>query len=100
MAVATRLRAAGAERPRAAAMAAPTELRLAEPGFRGIQPGAGVAEAHARVRAVSRPWESDREPGPDIEAVTRLVHGGALVDLAAEGATAAEGPTATGAPRA
>ena len=34
------------------------------------------------------------------QVVTRLVHGGALVDLAAEGATAAEGPSATGAPRA
>jgi histidine ammonia-lyase len=45
-------------------------------------PGAGVAEAHARVRAVIDRLESDREPGPDLEAAFRLVHDGALVDLA------------------
>jgi len=27
-------------------------------------------------------WTRDREPGPDLEAVTRLVHDGALAELA------------------
>ncbi|MBI3750048.1 MAG: histidine ammonia-lyase [Chloroflexi bacterium] len=57
------------------------DLRLAEPAFAGARAGTGVAEAHARVRAVARSWDADREPGPDIEAVTRLVHDGALADL-------------------
>jgi len=61
------------------------DLRLAQPAFRDARPGAGVVEAHARVRAVSRLWDSDREPGPDIEAVTRLVHDGGLADLAGPG---------------
>jgi hypothetical protein len=47
------------------------------------RPGAGVAEAHARIRAVVPPLAGDREPGPDLAAVTRLVHDGALVDLVA-----------------
>jgi histidine ammonia-lyase len=58
------------------------DLRLAEPAFRDVQPGSGVREAQTRVRAVSRPWDADREPAPDIEAVTRLVHDGGLADLA------------------
>ena len=45
-------------------------------------PGRGVAEAHARIRAVIARLESDREPGPDLEAAMRLVHEGELVDLA------------------
>ena len=45
-------------------------------------PGAGVAEARTRVRAVVPPLAGDREPGPDLAAATRLVHDGALVDLA------------------
>ena len=44
-------------------------------------PGAGVAEAHRRIRAVVPPLAGDREPGPDLNAVTRLVHDGALADL-------------------
>ncbi|MEA2026652.1 MAG: aromatic amino acid lyase, partial [Chloroflexota bacterium] len=56
------------------------DLRLAmQPGTR---PGAGVAEAHARIRDVIDHLDHDREPGPDIEAATRLVHAGALADLA------------------
>jgi histidine ammonia-lyase len=47
------------------------------------EPGAGVAEARARIRAVIERLESDREPGPDLEAAFRLVHDGSLVDLAA-----------------
>jgi histidine ammonia-lyase len=58
------------------------DLRLAEPAFDGVKPGAGVVEAHARVRAVSRPWDTDREPAADIEAVARLAHEGGLADLA------------------
>jgi histidine ammonia-lyase len=61
------------------------DLRLADPALAGARPGAGVAEAHARIRAVSRPWEADREPGHDLEAVTRLVHDGGLADLAVPG---------------
>ena len=48
----------------------------------GTPPGAGVAEAHARIRSVIRRLEGDRQPGPDIEAASRLVRDGALVDLA------------------
>jgi histidine ammonia-lyase len=58
------------------------ELRLADASLAGAAPGAGVAAAHARIRAVSRPWDGDREPGPDLEAVTRLVRDGGLADLA------------------
>jgi histidine ammonia-lyase len=46
-------------------------------------PGAGVAEAHARIRALVPPLDGDREPGPDLAAVTRIVHEGMLVDLVA-----------------
>ena len=48
----------------------------------GAVPGAGVAAAHAAIRAVVPPWDGDREPAPDLEAATRLVHGGALATLA------------------
>ncbi|HET9681141.1 MAG TPA: histidine ammonia-lyase [Candidatus Limnocylindrales bacterium] len=58
------------------------DLRLAEPALAGVAPGAGVVQARALVRGVSRPWDADREPGPDLEAVTRLVHAGGLADLA------------------
>ena len=59
------------------------ELRMAERDYRGVQPGAGVADALGRIRAVVRTWDADREPGPDIEAATRLVHDGGLADLVA-----------------
>jgi histidine ammonia-lyase len=49
------------------------------------EPGAGVAEAGRRIRTVVAPLDRDREPGPDLAAVTRLVHDGALVDLAGPG---------------
>ena len=46
------------------------------------QPGAGVAEAHARVRSRVAHLDRDREPGPDLAAATTLVHDGTLADLA------------------
>ena len=48
--------------------------------------GTGVTLAHDRVRAVVAPLRGDREPGPDLAAVTSLVHDGALVDLVSVGA--------------
>ncbi|HET7678012.1 MAG TPA: histidine ammonia-lyase [Candidatus Limnocylindrales bacterium] len=47
----------------------------------GLRPGAGVAEAHARVRARVPHLESDREPGPDMAAALELVRDGHLADL-------------------
>ncbi len=48
------------------------------------EPGAGVIEAHRRIRLVVGPLVGDREPGPDLASVTRLVHEGVLVDLAGD----------------
>jgi histidine ammonia-lyase len=48
----------------------------------GTLPGAGVAEAHRRIRAVVSHLEGDREPGPDLAAAVDLVRTGALSDLA------------------
>jgi histidine ammonia-lyase len=53
------------------------DFRLAS----GAAPGAGVAEAHARVRARVEHLGHDRDPGPDVEAAHALVRSGALVDL-------------------
>lgn len=47
----------------------------------GLQPGAGVAEAHRRLRQRVSHLESDRDPGPDIAAATDLVRGDAFADL-------------------
>ena len=47
----------------------------------GTAPGAGVLEAHRRIRAVVPRLEGDREPGPDLAAATTLVRTGALADL-------------------
>ena len=57
------------------------DLRLAGADGEGAAPGAGVAEALARVRARIRHLEGDREPGPDIAEATAMVHEGVLVDL-------------------
>ncbi len=46
------------------------------------RPGAGVAEAHDRIRAVVAHLDRDREPGPDLAAATTLVHAGTLAELA------------------
>jgi histidine ammonia-lyase len=59
------------------------DLRLAL--LPGTAPGLGVAGAHAAIREVVRPWDGDREPGPDLEAVTRLVREGRLAGLAVPG---------------
>ncbi len=56
------------------------DLRLATSD--GAAPGAGVAEALARVRARIRHLDGDREPGPDLTAALAMVHAGALADLA------------------
>jgi histidine ammonia-lyase len=56
------------------------DLRLAMSG--GQAPGAGVAEALARVRARVHHLGRDREPGPDLAAATELVRRGELADLA------------------
>jgi histidine ammonia-lyase len=48
----------------------------------GMRPGAGVVEAHRRVRAVVPRLDQDRQPGPDLEQALRLVHEGALSELA------------------
>jgi histidine ammonia-lyase len=56
-----------------------------------VRPGAGVAAARDRIRAHVPPLLGDREPGPDLAAVTAMVHDGALADLAgAAGAAGAE----------
>jgi len=57
------------------------DLRLAS--LPGTAPGAGVAAAHAAIRDVVRPWDGDREPGADLEAIVRLVREGRLSRLAA-----------------
>ncbi len=51
----------------------------------GTAPGAGVAEAHRRIRAVIPHLDGDREPGADIAAALALVRGGGLDDLAGPG---------------
>jgi histidine ammonia-lyase len=45
-------------------------------------PGAGVAEAHRRIRERITHLDRDREPGADLAAAADLVHSGALADLA------------------
>ncbi|HVQ22991.1 MAG TPA: aromatic amino acid lyase, partial [Candidatus Saccharimonadia bacterium] len=47
----------------------------------GLHAGAGVAEAHRRLRVEVAHLEDDRDPGPDIAAATALVRGRAFVDL-------------------
>ena len=67
----------------AAAQALDLRLRLLSADGADVPaPGAGVAEAHARVRERVTFLAGDREPGPDLAATLRLVELGALVDLA------------------
>lgn len=58
------------------------DLRLARPETGASRPGAGVAEAHRRIREHVAHLDRDREPGPDLAAATGLVHAGSLADLA------------------
>jgi histidine ammonia-lyase len=57
-------------------------------GLTGADPGLGVMDAHARVRARVDHLGADREPGPDFEAALELVRTGALADLARSGSAA------------
>jgi histidine ammonia-lyase len=56
------------------------DLRMAT-GPTGIAPGAGVAEALARVRSRIAHLDRDREPGSDLSAAASMVHDGVLADL-------------------
>jgi histidine ammonia-lyase len=49
-----------------------------------LRPGAGVAAAHAALRARVAHFDTDRSPAPDIAAARELVHSG---ELLANGAT-------------
>ncbi|HEX5823485.1 MAG TPA: histidine ammonia-lyase [Candidatus Limnocylindrales bacterium] len=66
--------------------------RDADPGAIPPTPGAGVAEAHRRIRAVIATLLADREPGPDLAAATAFVRDGALADLADASGRAAAAP--------
>ncbi len=60
------------------------ELLAAAQGLeflRPLEPGVGVAAAHARIRERVAPLERDRVMGPDIEAVEALVRAGAFARL-------------------
>ena len=64
------------------------DFRLGLPATAGARPGAGVAEAHRRIRGRIAHLDADREPGPDLVAVTELVHGGSLAGLVEPGGAA------------
>jgi histidine ammonia-lyase len=55
--------------------------RVRAEGFK-VSPGAGVQEAHLRIRSVVPHLDRDRMQGSDIDSALRLVREGALVDLA------------------
>jgi histidine ammonia-lyase len=57
------------------------DFRLAALGG-GVAPGAGVAEAHRRIRTRIAHLDGDRELWADIAAAADLVRSGALADLA------------------
>ena len=46
-----------------------------------VRPGAGVEQAHRRIRSVVPHLDHDRQQGSDIDSATRLVREGVLVDL-------------------
>ena len=52
------------------------DFRLAS----GVGPGAGVATAHRLLRERVSHLDTDRDPGPDIEAAVALVRSGGLLD--------------------
>jgi histidine ammonia-lyase len=63
------------------------ELLTAGQGLEFLQPlrpGVGVAEAYAALRREVAPLVQDRELGPDITSVERLVRDGALIGIASE----------------
>jgi histidine ammonia-lyase len=62
------------------------DFRLARVAGEGLDvaPGAGVIEAHARLRAVVPHLDRDRIQTGDIEAAANLIRSGALMDLVAE----------------
>jgi len=81
---------AGEARSRTASQTVPGSTAGTAPA-----PGEGVAVAHHRIRAVVAPLDGDREPGPDLAVLTRLVHDGGLVDLVAgAGSSRGGGPAA------
>ena len=47
-----------------------------------VRPGAGVVEAHARLRSVVPHLDRDRQQTSDIDSAMRLVREGSLADLA------------------
>ena len=51
----------------------------------GLRPGAGVADAHARVRARVTHLADDRDPQPDLASAIEFVRTAALVDLLPDG---------------
>jgi len=59
------------------------DFRLAHSARGGLSlvPGAGVAEAHRRIRAVVPHLDRDRLQTADIEAATLLIRNGTLADL-------------------
>jgi histidine ammonia-lyase len=62
------------------------DLRLAAMAGDGLAapaPGAGIAEAHRRLRERVPVLAEDREPGPDLASVLAMVHEGAFADLVA-----------------
>ena len=62
------------------------DFRLARVAAEGLDvtPGAGVVEAHARLRSVVPHLDRDRIQTGDIEAAAALIRSGALLDLVAE----------------
>ena len=54
---------------------------LADESGGSPEPGAGVAEAHARIREHVAHLDRDREASADLAAATALVHAGAFADL-------------------
>ena len=64
-----------------------TELMCAAEGIeyrRPLKAGRGVEVAHARVRATVPRLTGDRALGPDLEALTDIVHAGTLAGIAQE----------------
>jgi histidine ammonia-lyase len=63
---------------------------MAADGGATARPGAGVEDAHRRIRERIDRLDRDREPGPDLAAAFALVHDGDLIDLTSEAGSGAE----------